>query len=136
VAAGATTDAWAHQRAGAAGEFIFGRAAFANGEHHGRCSCGGSTTTNRHNSQTHLTVATGLCWSIAIMTMRYSSDGRLRRHSAREVSSNGRKMTSSTPVATEEHSSDGQLLPVVTMKSELSFKYLVARLFGMDVGGS
>jgi hypothetical protein len=70
------------------------------------------------------------------MTIRHSSDERLRRHLAREVSSNGRKMTSSTPVPIEEHSSDGQLLPVVTVKSELSFKYLVARLFGMDVGAS
>jgi hypothetical protein len=56
-------------------------------------------------TRTHLTVAMCLSWPIATVTMRLSSDGRLVAH---EVSSDERKIMSSTLVATEEHSSNGQ----------------------------
>jgi hypothetical protein len=59
-------------------------------------------------TRTHLTIAMGLSWPVAIMTMRHNSDGR--------------KMTPSTSVA--------------TVKSEPSFKYQVARLFGIDIDAS
>jgi hypothetical protein len=42
-------------------------------------------------------------------------------------------MVSSMPIATEEHSSDGQWLPVTTLKSDSTYEYQVARLFGMNV---
>jgi hypothetical protein len=42
----------------------------------------------------------------------------------------------STFVATEDHNSDVQSLPIATEKSKLMFEYQAARLFGMDAGGT
>jgi hypothetical protein len=56
-------------------------------------------------TRTHLTVVMCLCWPLVTVTMRHSSDGRLVAH---EVSSDERKIMSSTLIATEEHSSNGQ----------------------------
>jgi hypothetical protein len=54
----------------------------------------------------------------------------------REVSSDGRKITSATPIATENHNNDEQSLPIATMKSEPTFEYQAARLFGMDAAST
>jgi hypothetical protein len=48
---------------------------------------------------------------------------------ARDVSSDGQKVTSSMPVATEEYSSDEQRLSIATVESEPTFEYQVARLW-------
>jgi hypothetical protein len=54
---------------------------------------------------------------------------------AREVSSDGRKMTSATPIAIEDHSSDGRL-PIATGSSSVSSLNSHVRLIGMVAGDS
>jgi hypothetical protein len=53
-----------------------------------------------------------------------------------KVSSDGRKMTSATAITTKDHNRDDQPLPIATVKSEPTFKYQAARLFGIDAASA
>jgi hypothetical protein len=55
---------------------------------------------------------------------------------SREDSSDEEKMMLATTIATEDHISDGQSLPITTVKSEPTFDYQAVCLFEMDVTGA
>jgi hypothetical protein len=78
----------------------------------------------------HLTaVKKILRYVVGTCNWRLLFDQKKGNHALLTGFSDGRKMISSTFVATEEHSSNEQSLPVATMKSEPMFEYQAVRLW-------